>query len=299
MSHQLKISVVTPCLNQASTLDRTIRSVVNQQDPNLQYIIVDGLSTDSTQTVVDQYKNSISQFLSEKDNGQYDAIAKGFELADGDIFGWINGDDAYLPWTFSVVREIFEKYPDVAWITGVPTTYNEHGQCVKVNRLCGYPQKHIRSGVFDGKYYHFLQQESMFWRRELWEKVDGFNPSLTLAADYELWTRMAEYSDLVVVNIPLSGFTAQQANQRSVLFADTYLSEVETEARNLHTSLSQNLCRTNGLFSELYRQMTPSKCRFIGYDYKSKEWKLCTKPLVTSNISLWNILIEKTALRWF
>lgn len=118
MKEKLKISVVTVCYNMEGTIEETILSVLNQNYPNLEYIIIDGNSTDDTMLIVNKYKDKISTIVSEPDNGMYDAIHKGFSMATGDILAWINADDSYMPWTFKYVNEVFTDLPDVDWIVG-------------------------------------------------------------------------------------------------------------------------------------------------------------------------------------
>ena len=104
-----KISIVTPSFNQAEFLEQTICSVLNQNYPNLEYIIIDGGSTDGSVEIIKKYADKFTYWVSEKDNGQYDAINKGFSHTTGDIMGWINSSDIYYPWTLSMIAEIFEK----------------------------------------------------------------------------------------------------------------------------------------------------------------------------------------------
>ena len=169
----LPISVVTACRNCDNYVENTIHSVIGQQYQNLQYIVVDGASTDSTLEIVNRYRKNIDTIISEPDDGQYHGIQKGMELAHGEIMAWLNADDIYYPWTFSVVQSVFEKYPEVEWLTGVPSYINDAGQCIRVagNPGSAYPRRYIRNGWFRSSLAGYLQQESMFWRRSLWEKV--------------------------------------------------------------------------------------------------------------------------------
>src|SRR3954447_20687666 len=112
-----KISIVTPSYNQRQFIEQTILSVINQNYPALEYIIVDGGSTDGTVDVIRKYKDRLAGWTSEPDKGQYDAINKGFARATGEIMGWINSDDQYLPWTLATVARIFSQFPEVEWVT--------------------------------------------------------------------------------------------------------------------------------------------------------------------------------------
>src|SRR6266576_1298377 len=113
-----KISIVTPSFNQGRFLEETILSVLNQNYPNLEYIIIDGGSTDETVDVIRRYEDRLAYWVSEKDRGQVHAINKGIEKTTGDLFGFINSDDLYLPGTFSAVAEYFESHPQAEWVCG-------------------------------------------------------------------------------------------------------------------------------------------------------------------------------------
>ena len=108
-----RISVVTPSFNQSAFLEETLRSVLDQGYPNLEYIVIDGGSTDASADIIRKHAGRITCWVSEKDQGQYDAINKGFARSTGEIMAWLNSDDKYLPWTFSVVGEIFASRPEV------------------------------------------------------------------------------------------------------------------------------------------------------------------------------------------
>jgi glycosyltransferase involved in cell wall biosynthesis len=136
------ISIVTPCYNAGRYIEETIRSVLYQEgDFKIDYIIIDGGSTDETLAIIRKYKDLMESrrcclrcndvrldFISERDEGMYDALGKGFERTTGDIIAYINADDYYLPHAFSTVVEIFDKFPEVDWLTGMNMGYNEKGQ---------------------------------------------------------------------------------------------------------------------------------------------------------------------------
>jgi glycosyltransferase involved in cell wall biosynthesis len=294
----LRFSIVTPSKDSATTLERTISSIRGQNDKNLQYIVVDGGSHDATSEIIQTHRDVVSEYISEPDQGQYHAIEKGFSLADGDIFAWVNSDDFYLPWAFSVAREIFSLHPDVRWIMGLPTVYNEYGQCVSISRICAYPQSWISKGLFNGRFANYLQQESMFWRRGLWEESGGLNCDFKLAADFELWTRFARLSDLVVIAIPVGGFTRRSGGQqRSIAYQGDYEKEVDDICRKLPVSIIQRIVGGNRYSSELYRQLNSRKCRFAVYDAKYRKWRLVSTRMVVSQNSILNYLKEWLYLR--
>jgi len=114
-----KISYVTPVFNQVEFIERTILSVINQDYPNFEYIIVDGGSTDGTLDIIKKYESSLCKWISEPDAGMYDALNKGFKLTSGEIMGWINGDDILFPGAFFNMRRLFHDLPEINWIQGL------------------------------------------------------------------------------------------------------------------------------------------------------------------------------------
>jgi glycosyltransferase involved in cell wall biosynthesis len=119
-----RISIVTPSYNQGQFLEETIKSVLSQNYPNLEYIIIDGSSTDNSADIIKKYEKHLAYWVSEKDNGQADAINKGFARATGEIFGWINSDDLYLPDTLHRVGEYWRTYPGCQFLTGDGEIFN-------------------------------------------------------------------------------------------------------------------------------------------------------------------------------
>ena len=229
-----KISVVTACLNQEATVAETITSVLSQKYPELEYTFVDGASTDSTLSIAHRLCDDSAAIISEPDEGHYDAIEKGFSRCSGEVMAWLNGDDLYFPWTFSVVDDIFSQFPEVDWIMGCPTYCNGKGQLVKVrNNPASYPRQYIANGWFCPSLAGYLQQESMFWRRSLWDRVGGLDPAYKYAADFDLWTRFAQQTELVYVDVPLASFRLRPGVQISSKYASRYEGEVAQIAARL------------------------------------------------------------------
>jgi glycosyltransferase involved in cell wall biosynthesis len=228
----LKISIVTPSYNQAQFLEETINSVLSQRDPNLEYVVVDGGSTDGSVDIIRHHAPQLTHWVSEPDKGQYDAINKGFAKTTGDVMAWLNSDDKYTPWSFSIVREIFSVCPEVEWVSTVqPLSWNVRGQATALNFSGGFNRASFLKGgnlPTRGSYgRRYIQQESTFWRRSLWERAGGhIDTSFQLAADFELWARFYRHADLYGVLAPLGGFRAH-GNQKSVLHVNEYLEEAE------------------------------------------------------------------------
>jgi len=179
-----KISIVTPCYNSHGTIRETITSVLAQEYRNLEYIIVDGYSSDKTMEIVNEYRDEISLIISEKDSGMYDAIAKGFDRASGDIFAYLNSDDRYLPGALARVAEFFRThneesvifFEDIVEINGWLSQNRPQPYTVTFNMLANS---------------HILYQDGIFFRSAAYKAVGGIDRNLKLAGDWDLWLRLS------------------------------------------------------------------------------------------------------------
>ncbi|MBX7043063.1 MAG: glycosyltransferase [Ignavibacteria bacterium] len=226
-----KISIVTPSFNMAGYIEETILSVIGQGYPNLEYIIIDGGSKDGTVDIIRKYEPWISYWISEKDSGMYDAIQKGFAKATGEIMAYINSDDKYHHNSFFTVGTIFSDMDDVDWILGRASFYNDEGSIVDVKDF----KKWSKLNYYLGD-YQWIQQESVFWRRNLWIKAGSFiNTSLKVAGDYELWLRFFKFAKLYCTDTILAGFRFRTKDQLSLEKIDLYHMEIEqvTDLSNL------------------------------------------------------------------
>ena len=227
-----KISIVTPSLNQSQFIENAIISVINQNYNNLEYVIIDGGSKDGSVDIIRKYETQLKFWKSEEDNGQFDAINKGFEETTGEIMAWLNSDDIYTPWVFSIVSEVFSTFPEIEWITTLyPLVFDKSGRAIE----CSYRYGYSRQGFFRGEHLtckewysnDWIQQESTFWRRSLWERSGGHvDSSLEFAGDFELWARFYKFSELYGVAIPLGGFRRHK-NQKTASFMDNYVQEAQ------------------------------------------------------------------------
>lgn len=219
-----KISIVTPCYNAARYIESTIASITSQQYPNLEYIVIDGGSTDGTVDIIKQYAHLITYWESKPDSGQYYALQRGYDLSTGEVMAWLNADDMLHHGSLFAVAEIFSDLPNVRWIMGQPTVFNQHGSCVQIVSLNDAIWHRIR--ILEDQ-EQFIQQESSFWRRSLWEQAGSYiDTSQVLAGDFELWSRFFRYANLHTATIILGGFRFSSHKQRSVCKYPEYLKEV-------------------------------------------------------------------------
>jgi glycosyltransferase involved in cell wall biosynthesis len=220
--HYPRITIVTPNYNYGHFLEQAIVSVLDQQYPNLEYIIIDGGSSDNSVEIIRKYEKYLAYWVSEPDKGMYDAINKGFSRSTGEVMAWLNSDDAYFPWAFKVVGEVFGAFPQVEWISSLqPGAMDYKGYVVDLGRFEGFSREAFREGRLGLKNsYGFIQQESTFWKRELWEKAGAHvSTRYSMAGDFELWCRFYEHTQLYGIVSPLGIFRFQH-RQKS---ADTNL----------------------------------------------------------------------------
>lgn len=213
-----KISIVTPVLNQKDFIKRCIESIVHQNYPNIEYIVMDGGSTDGTLEIIKLYGDRISFWQSEPDSGMYDALNKGFRKATGEIFGWLNSDDKLLPGSLFVVGDIFMNNKKVNWVTGYASNLDSMGRIVKVKQQPFLTRYNFYRGPIQG-----IQQESTFFSRKLFYEAGGqLNIHYRYAADYELWFRFFKEADLYYVNTVIGAFCRRSGQLSEKYYAEYY-----------------------------------------------------------------------------
>ena len=184
------VSIVTPSFNQARYLEATIQSVLSQNYPRLEYIIVDGGSTDGSVEIIKKYENKLAWWASQKDQGQTDAINKGLAHAKGDILAWINSDDAYEAGALSSAVDFLQAHPENGLVYGDANYINEAGSVIGRFPAAQTDLVRLRRG------YVHIPQQAAFFRAELWRAVGPLDPSFYFAMDYDLWVRLAMRSQV-------------------------------------------------------------------------------------------------------
>lgn len=187
MNNLPKISVITPSYNQGEFLEKTIKSVLDQNYPKLEWIVMDGGSTDSSVEILKQYEEHFTYWQSEKDDGQSAAINAGMAKATGDICCWLNSDDLFPKGTLDKVAQVFMETPEAQWLIGRGDFWDLSGKFLRdrfpvdVDKIPEWKES-------------ALCQPSTFWRRDLWEKVGGLNRQLHYSMDFDLWLRFLNES---------------------------------------------------------------------------------------------------------
>lgn len=236
----LQIALTTASYNSAETLEETIDSILSQGYSNLHYTIMDGGSTDGTLDVIKKYEPYLHSWHSEKDEGQYFAIRKGLNTASGEIMGWVNSDDALHPESLAKLDAFFREYPFARWVTGQPSTLNAQGAMDGVDN---YPPVLHRSDLLNPQNalsFRFIQQESTFWKRSLWDQVGGLDCDYRYAADFDLWMRFSRHSALHFLRELLGSFRNRE-EQVSVLHREKYLDEASTCIAREHAQIRKGM----------------------------------------------------------
>jgi glycosyltransferase involved in cell wall biosynthesis len=226
------ISIVTPSLNQANFLEQTIRSVLLQGYPNLEYIIIDGGSTDGSVEIIQKYAQWLDYWVSERDSGQAEAINKGFHVARGKIFGWLNADDFLLPRAVYRVIVEYNKHPDaVAWV----------GNCYRIDPTGRILDVIIPRGLTKdciAKWYDcgFFYQPSCFFASWAWNRCGPLDQELNIALDFDLWLKLADLGNFIRVPYFLSAATIHPSAKTQKLHNEMHIETAIVQIKHGYTN---------------------------------------------------------------
>lgn len=253
---QPRISIVTANFNGGRFIEATLKSVLDQGYPNLEYIVVDGDSEDDSLGIIERHAPRLAHFESGPDRGHGDALNKGFAHATGEIMAWINSDDMYLPWTLNCVADIFASHPDVDWIVGTNAWWNAKGFLTHSHNVYKNIHDYLRGD------YAWIQQESVFWRRRLWDRAGGrISTDYRLMVDGELWTRFFLNAELVHVHTLLGGYRAHGENR-----AARHLDDCHAEMRRAIGVMRETIV-------EHRLSLPEDRYHAISWDYAQQSWR--------------------------
>ena len=186
------VSIVTPSYNQAQYLEQTIQSVLQQDYPLLEYIVVDGASTDGSVEIIKKYADRLTWWVSEPDKGQAEAINKGFRRARGEIVAWLNSDDLYLPGAIARAVTAFSTHPKAGLVYGDALSIDETGRPFNLMKQGNW-------GLEDLLAFRILTQPAVFMRRSVLEQAGYLDWSYHMLLDHQLWIRMARLAKMIYV----------------------------------------------------------------------------------------------------
>ncbi|QDU34456.1 Putative teichuronic acid biosynthesis glycosyltransferase TuaG [Poriferisphaera corsica] len=284
-THSLpRITVITPSFNQAIFLERTIRSVLDQNYPNLQYGIVDGGSTDGSAAIIEKYQDQLDFAIIESDNGQVDAINKGLRRANGDILCYLNSDDTFLPGSLFSIANYFIENSTCNWLIG---------NCVEIDaddkplrRLNTTPVNTLAHALIRSQRLE-IPQPAIFWRKSLTDQLGLFDESYNFAFDYDLWCRfLAAGQTLHKINVDLA----------------TYRLHDQSKTCSLQIGFIENHLRIEKHHAHLLQLKDRVKLsRFLGYRHRQyallqttgRPWKhILTHPWWLASQQIWSRLLS-------
>ena len=296
------ISIITPSFNQAEYINFTIESIISQKGNfYIDYIIIDGCSTDLSVEIIKKYEKIIKanskiikinnndfhisinpksiinckgisyRWISEKDDGHGEALNKGFKLAVGDIYCWLNSDDIYFDNTFSIISDIFKKFHYVNWITGLNSIINKDGTEKQLSYLGTYNYRNVFSFLTGD--YDFIQQECTFWRKDLWERAGAkINTDYKLMVDGELWCRFFLFDEIYHINKKLAAYRWHDTNR-----AQKYRNQVNEEMKKAVKYLVYNTSsKINEVCKSIYENIPFINCHDLNLNFKIIEFSTFT-----------------------
>lgn len=221
----MRLTIVTPSFNQASFIERTIKSVLSQDHPDVEYLVMDGGSTDGTVDVLERYSGKL-QWISERDNGQSDAINKGLRMATGDVVAFLNSDDTYVPGALARVASYFNTHPQAMWAYGKCRIIDENDREIR-RPITWYKNVLLRRYSFTKLLAeNFISQPSTFWRRRLHDEIGYLNEEEHFVMDYEFWLRAGQRYPAGVIEGYLANFRMYNASKSGSLSNPQFVDEL-------------------------------------------------------------------------
>ncbi len=204
------VSIVTPSYNQGKFLAETMRSVLDQDYPHIEYLVIDGGSTDNTVEVIKSFEKRLAYWVSEKDRGQTDAINKGFNRAKGQILAYINSDDTYNPGAVSAAVKYLNEHPEVGVVYSDLNFIDEESRVIGKFPAAQTDLKKLRRG------YVHVPQPATFFRAEYWQQIGPLDPTFFFAMDYDLWVRLAGVTKLQYLPGPVWANFRMHADAKTI-----------------------------------------------------------------------------------
>jgi glycosyltransferase involved in cell wall biosynthesis len=232
------ISMVTCSFEQVRYLESAMRSVVEQDYPHLEYIVIDGGSTDGSAAVIERYGHALAHWVSEPDDGQTDALVKGFSRATGEIHGWLCSDDLLLPGALDAVAEFFHTHPRVMAAYGDALWIDGAGQFLRAKKEMGFSRF-----VFLHD-HNYIPQPSMFWRSSLYAAAGGLDPDYHLAMDADLWERFSALAPIARIPRYLSCMRFYPEQKTRSRRSEGRVEDRTIRERSLHPLATRKLPRT-------------------------------------------------------
>lgn len=244
-----KITLITPTLNQSQFIKKTIESVLSQNYPNLEYIIIDGGSTDGTLEILNSFSDKLI-WISEKDKGQSDAINKGLKMTTGEIVGYLNSDDYLEDGTLFKVGDYFSTHKDIYWVTGRCKTVDQEGKEVR-KLITLYKNLFLKYLRHRNVFYivQFISQPSTFWQRSILGKIGLFDTKLSYDMDYDYWLRIWQKYRLYFIDDYLSSYRVHQKSKAVISPETQFKVEFDIICRYTNSKIILSLHKLHGLFA--------------------------------------------------
>jgi glycosyltransferase involved in cell wall biosynthesis len=261
MTDSTKISIITPSYNQADYIEKSILSVINQPvNFKFEFFIIDGGSTDGTINILKKYQDRL-EWISEQDKGQSDALNKGLDRVSGDIIGWLNSDDLYIPGALQKVADYFERHSECKWLYGKCRIINENDQ--EIRRWITW-YKNLLSRKFSYKRLlveNYISQPAVFIKRELFESVGRTNDALHYVMDYDLWLRLGALYSPGYLDEYLACFRVHGQSKSRKDFQKQFREEFQThkkyhQGRLLLLLHRMNIYKITGIYWMMYKIKT-------------------------------------------